>query len=100
VAQRTHEIGVRMAIGARPTDVLRMIVGRTVLLSGIDGALGLLGAGVLTRLLDSLLFGVTPTDPLIFFGVAAALVLVAIAASAMPARRAARVDPMIALRSE
>ena len=100
VAQRTHEIGVRMAIGARPTDVLRMIVGRTVLLAGIGGALGLLGAGVLTRLLDSLLFGVTPTDPLIFFGVAAALVLVAIAASAMPARRAARVDPMIALRSE
>jgi ABC-type antimicrobial peptide transport system permease subunit len=88
-----------------------MIVGRTVLLAGIGGALGLLGAGVLTRLLDSLLFGVTPTDPLIFFGVsgvdsltvAGVLLLLAAAAtlaSWIPARRASRVDPMIALRSE
>jgi len=100
VAQRTHEIGIRMAIGARASDVLRMIVVRAVLLAATGVALGLLGARALTRLLDSLLFGVTPTDPMTFAGVAAALVVVAIAASALPARRATRVDPIIALRSE
>jgi len=100
VAQRTREIGIRMAIGARAGDVLRLIVMRAVLLTGTGVALGLLGALLLTRLLESLLFGVKPTDPLTFAGVAAVLGIVAIAASVVPARRAARVDPLIALRSE
>jgi len=89
-----------MAIGARAGDVLRLIVMRAVLLTGTGVALGLLGALLLTRLLESLLFGVKPTDPLTFAGVAAVLGIVAIAASVVPARRAARVDPLIALRSE
>ncbi|MGH7625093.1 MAG: FtsX-like permease family protein [Gemmatimonadaceae bacterium] len=100
VAQRTHEIGIRMAIGARARDVLRLIVMRAVLLTGTGVAFGVMGALLLTRLLEGLLFGVRPTDPLTFAGVAGVLGIVAIAASVVPARRAARVDPMIALRSE
>jgi predicted permease len=100
VTQRTREIGVRLALGASPRDVLRMVVGRGLRLAGLGVAIGLVAALVLTRLMQGVLYGVTPTDPLTFVGVAAALLAVAAFASWLPARRATRVDPLVALRSE
>jgi putative ABC transport system permease protein len=100
VARRTHEIGIRMAIGARAGDVLAMIVRRGVVLAAIGAGLGLVASLALSRLLTSLLYGVSPTDPYSFAGVAAFLLAVAAIASYIPARRAARVDPAVALRSE
>ena len=100
VAQRTREIGVRMALGAKPLNVTRMILGRGVALSVV----GLLAGGVLAaglgRLLGTLLFGVTPLAPGIYAGTAAALVLVAVTACVIPAQRASHVDPVVALRNE
>jgi putative ABC transport system permease protein len=98
VAQRTREIGVRMALGARAADVLRMILreGLTTTLIGV--AIGVVGSFLTARTIQSLLFGVTPTDPLTFVGVAAALIGVAGLACYIPARRATKVDPMEALR--
>src|SRR5207245_446292 len=100
VARRTHEIGIRMAIGARADDVLRMIVGRGLALAALGALIGLGASLALTRLLASLLYGVSPTDPISFTSVAGLLLVVAAAASYLPARRAARVDPAVALRTE
>jgi putative ABC transport system permease protein len=100
VTQRTHEVGLRMALGAGSLDVLKLVVGHAMKLALTGVALGLVGAALLTRLMSSLLFGVTPTDPVTFVAVALLLGLVALVASLVPARRAARVDPMVALRCE
>jgi putative ABC transport system permease protein len=100
VTERTHEIGVRLALGARRDSVLRMLVGRGMLLAGIGLAIGFTGSIFLARLLSSLIFGVSATDWTTFGGVLAAMTAVALAASYIPARRAARLDPTIALRHE
>jgi putative ABC transport system permease protein len=100
VSQRTHEFGVRLAIGARPLDVLRLVLGQGLRLAGAGVALGLAGSLALSRVLQGLLFGVTPTDPLTFATVAAVLVGAAVAACLVPAQRAAGVDPLRALRAE
>ncbi|HEY4306860.1 MAG TPA: ABC transporter permease [Gemmatimonadaceae bacterium] len=100
VNQRTREIGVRLALGAQRHDVLRMVVNRGLALASTGVAVGLVGALVLTRVMRGVLYGVTSTDPLTFAGVALALLLVATIASVIPALRATRVDPLVALRSE
>ena len=100
VGQRRHEIGVRMAIGARPVEILRMILGQGMALALLGVAFGLLSALGLTRLLEQLLFEVAPTDPLTYLGVALVLGLTALVACYVPAHRAARVDALIALRAE
>ena len=100
VALRTHEIGIRMTLGASRTDVLRMILAQGASLTAVGLGIGVLGAIALTRLMKSMLYSVSVTDPLTFLGVALLLVSIALLACYIPARRATRVDPLVALRYE
>jgi ABC-type antimicrobial peptide transport system permease subunit len=99
VSQRVQEIGIRMALGASPTNVQSRILLRTLRLAALGLALGMAASRVLTSALESLLFGVTPGDPVTFIGIGALLIVVAALAGYFPARRASRIDPMVALRA-
>jgi putative ABC transport system permease protein len=100
VNQRAHEFGIRMALGAERRDVLRMVLRQALLLSGLGALAGAIGAFALTRWLGDMLYEVDPANPVTLGTVVVILVIVAIAASLAPARRATRVDPMVALRHE
>ena len=100
VSERTHEIGIRLALGASGTSMLQMVFRQGLVLATSGAAIGLVGALVISQLMAGLLYGVRPTDPLTFLGVTLLLVLVALSASVVPAYRAIRVDPMVALRHE
>jgi putative ABC transport system permease protein len=100
VAQRTQEIGIRMALGARPRDVLGLIVGQGLRLILAGVVAGVFGSFWLTRFMSTLLFGIKPTDAMSFAAAALVLALAALLASYIPARRASKVDPMVALRYE
>jgi putative ABC transport system permease protein len=97
-SQRTQEIGVRMALGAQPRDILTVVVGHGLLLVAAGLAVGLVGAFAVSRLLTNLLFGISTLDPVTFIGVPVTLGLMALIASYIPALRAVRIDPVVALR--
>jgi putative ABC transport system permease protein len=100
VSQRTHEIGIRLALGARPRDVFRLVIGRGTLLAAMGAAVGILAAFGLARYLETLLFQIKPHDGLAFTAAPALLLGVALLACYLPARRATKVDPVVALRHE
>jgi ABC-type antimicrobial peptide transport system permease subunit len=100
VEQRTHEIGLRMALGAQTSDVLRLVLGQGMKLVAMGVALGLIAASALTRLISGLLFEIRATDPVTYVAIALLLVAVALLACYIPARRAAKVDPGVSLRFE
>jgi ABC-type antimicrobial peptide transport system permease subunit len=100
VSQRTHEIGIRMALGATAGEMLRLIVRQGITVAGVGVVIGLIGSAILARLITTLLFGVKPFDPLVYGAVTVVLLAVAALASWIPARRAMRIDPVIALRYE
>jgi putative ABC transport system permease protein len=100
VSRRAHEIGIRMALGASRPAILRQVVGQALLLAGIGVVAGLAGSYLLTRLIATILYQTRPTDPATFAGVSALLILVSLAASYVPARRAVAIDPSVALRCE
>ena len=100
VTQRTHEFGIRIALGAQTTSVLKLVIGKALVLSLIGVGLGLGASLVLTQLMTDLIYGVKPTDPLTLIFVAALLTSITVAASYIPARRATKVDPLVALRYE
>jgi len=100
VAQRTREFGVRIALGADAREVARLVLGQAVITAAVGVVAGIAGSFALTRVMQSLLFDVSATDPFTFAGVAVLLTLVALLASYIPARRATKVDPMVALRYE
>ena len=100
VTRKTHEIGIRLAMGANPRDVLRMVLGQGLQLALVGVVIGIVAALGATRLISTMIYGVTPADPLTFAAVAVFLVLVALLACYIPARRATRVDPLVALRHE
>jgi ABC-type antimicrobial peptide transport system permease subunit len=100
VAQHTREIGIRMALGAQPGAILKLVVGRGLVLVSVGVAIGVLASFGLTRFIEHMLFGVTPTDPLTFVAIVFLLGLVALLACLIPAQRAMRVDPIVVLRSQ
>jgi putative ABC transport system permease protein len=100
VTRRTQEIGIRMALGGQRSDVLRLVLGEGTRMAALGVGIGIAVSMAITRLMSTLLFGISATDPLTFVGVAVLLSLVALLASYIPARRAMRVDPIVALRYE
>jgi ABC-type antimicrobial peptide transport system permease subunit len=100
VSQGTREVGIRMALGATPREILRLVVRQGLTVAVVGVAAGLVGAWAVTRFMESLLFGISSRDPLTFTVIAALLGLTALLASYVPARRAARIDPMVSLRAE